>query len=58
MDEELQIFNWRQISQVLTGGPEGVRASYEGKKHAQAVNELKDFAKTWVTKNKKTLPKK
>lgn len=55
MEDHEKIFNWRQVSQVLTGGAEGVRSNYKGKKHRAAVNELKEFAAAWTAKHGKDL---
>lgn len=44
------VFNWRQISVILSGNPESVRSNYRGKKYNAAYNELMQFAERWIDK--------
>jgi hypothetical protein len=44
------IINYQAASRTLTGGSEGVRKNYSGKKHKKAVEELRIFNKYWTEK--------
>ena len=48
-----EIINWRKVSIALSGNPEGVRSTYSGKKYKQEVDELVDFAESWLERNSK-----
>jgi hypothetical protein len=46
-----EIINWRKVSTALSGNPEGVRSTYSGKKYKEQVDELVNFAKTWLKRH-------
>lgn len=43
-----EIINWRKVSTALSGNPEGVRSTYSGKKYKDEVDELVNFAESWL----------
>jgi len=43
-----EIINWRKVSTALSGNPEGVRSTYSGKKYKEQVDELVEFAESWL----------
>jgi hypothetical protein len=47
------IINWRKVSTALSGNPEGVRSTYSGKKYKEQVNELVEFAESWLKNHSK-----
>lgn len=53
-----EIINWRKVSTALSGNPEGVRSTYSGKKYKEQVNELVEFAETWLKKHSRDQTKK
>lgn len=48
-----EIINWRKVSIALSGNPEGVRSTYSGKKYKAEVDELINFAESWLQRNSK-----
>ena len=48
-----EIINWRKVSIALSGNPEGVRSTYSGKKYKEEVDELVNFAESWLERNSK-----
>lgn len=48
-----EIINWRKVSISLSGNPEGVRSTYSGKKYKEEVDELVNFAKSWLERHSK-----
>ncbi|MFW6275313.1 MAG: hypothetical protein ACOC2M_01610 [bacterium] len=48
-----EIINWRKVSIALSGNPEGVRSTYSGKKYQHEVEELVNFAESWLERNSK-----
>lgn len=46
-----KIFNWSEISRLLTKGDRGgIRRSYKGKRYKEAVEEIKEFENNWINK--------
>ena len=48
-----EIINWRKVSTALSGNPEGVRSTYSGKKYKVEVDELVNFAESWLDRHSK-----
>jgi len=49
----MKLFNYSAVSTMLTNDRTAIRFNYTGKKHKDAINELKDFEKAWILKYKK-----
>ena len=48
-----EIINWRKVSIALSGNPEGVRSTYSGKKYKDEIDELVNFAESWLERHSK-----
>ncbi len=48
-----EIINWRKVSTALSGNPEGVRSTYSGQKYKAEVDELVNFAESWLERHSK-----
>ena len=48
-----KLINYSTASRLLIGDRTAIRSTYKGKKHAEAINELKEFEKAWTDKYKK-----
>ena len=48
-----EIINWRKVSIALSGNPEGVRSTYSGNKYKQEVDEIVNFAESWLERHSK-----
>jgi hypothetical protein len=53
MMKATEIINWRKVSTALSGNPEGVRSTYSGKKYKEQVDELVEFAESWLERHSK-----
>jgi hypothetical protein len=49
----MKLINYSEASRMLTGDRTAIRSTYRGKNHKDAVNELKEFEKQWISKYKK-----
>lgn len=49
----MKLINYSAASKMLTNDRTNIRSTYNGKKYAEAVNELKEFEKNWISKHKK-----
>jgi len=47
------IINYSGASKMLTNDRTAIRSTYTGKKHEDAINELKEFEKAWTAKYRK-----
>lgn len=50
---EIDIINWRKVSESLTGNPDAIRSNRIPKKYQKAVQELKDLHEYWSKRNPK-----
>ena len=44
------IYNFTEVSKVLTSNPKQVVKGYSGKKYKEAIEELKTFQSDWIKK--------
>jgi len=47
------MYNYAELSRILTGNKDQIRPTYKGKKYKKQVQELKDFEKEFRAKYKK-----
>jgi len=50
------IYNYTEVSKVLTSNPKQVTKGYNGKKYKTAIQELKKFQIEWIKKWGKNNP--
>lgn len=46
----MKLINYSAASKMLTNDRTNIRSTYNGKKYAEAINELKEFEKNWINK--------
>lgn len=46
----MNLINYSTASRMLTNDRTAIRNTYKGKKHKEAINELKEFEKAWIKK--------
>jgi len=51
------IFNFTEVSELLTAHKGYIRSDYSAPKHIDAVNELREFERSWKAKHIKVLEK-
>lgn len=52
-DNSENIINYSGVSKMLTNDRTAIRSTYDGKKYKEAVNEISQFEKQWISKYKK-----
>lgn len=51
--EPKKLVSFREVSEVLTGNRQTVRADRPNANHSAALNELFDFLEGWISRNSK-----
>jgi len=49
----MKLINYSEASRMLTNDRTAIRSTYNGKKYKEAINELREFEKAWISKYKK-----
>lgn len=49
----MKLINYSEASRMLTNDRTAIRSTNKGKKHKDALNELREFEKAWILKYKK-----